>query len=737
MTAHPSRADRRRNLLCAHPLLLVVLLADGGWGEDGGEDFAGAPGARTEGRRQIEALRVTDGPTIDGVLNEALWATAPLGGELVQVIPVAGAVPSERTEFRVVYDDDALYVGFHCFHRNPKEIVAREMARDGALGRDDTVTVVVDTFHDRRNGFQFQLNPNGARGDGLITDNAASNNNWDGIWNGKATVQTDGWQAEMAIPFKTLSFDPHADRWGLNVEREIKHTFEIARWTGARPEVTVTNVVDAGEVTGLHGLRQGIGLDIIPYALARYRKDRVDTREFTRFDGGVDARYRVTPNLTAQVSYNTDFADTEADARQINLTRFPLFFPEKRDFFLEDSGIFQFGGAGSSLLPFFSRRIGLASDGNLAPILVASKVTGRMGDYSVGLIDAVLEDQRDLGVQNAFVGRVKRNVFKQSAIGLITTFGDPNARDDNALGGIDYNYRTTEFLGDQTLQASVFGLGTHTQDVGDDLELAWGAALSLPEDVYTISLSTFEIAEDFNPALGFAPRRGVRNYQSSWSYRPRPESIRFVRQLFYTYSNVHWTGLSSDLESADHTLFHLVKFESQDEAWISARRVFDAPENDFEISPGVLIPADDYWWTEYEVGFDTAPRRLFRFGSTIVFGEFYRGERELYSVNATLLPSKYIGLQAAYGINEVRLPEGSFDTQLSSLRLQVNFKPDVTWATFVQYDNVSDTYGYNSRLRWQLKPGTDLLLVFNQLFNDSSRLLLTEGVTKLQLTVRF
>jgi hypothetical protein len=719
-----------RSKLCLQRLFLV-LLPCWTWAEDPSRGVDEA----TQ-RRRVEALRVEEGPKVDGVLDDSVWARATLGGELVQVLPVPGAKPSERTEFRVVYDDHALYVGVECFHRDTDAILAREMARDGLAG-DDTITVVLDSFHDFRNGFQFQVNPNGARGDGLITDNTGTNTNWDGIWEAKASLHERGWQAEMAIPFKTLSFDPQIDTWGFNIEREIQRSFETARWSGARPEVAVANVVDAGELTGLRGLRQGIGLDVIPYALSRYRNDRVARREFTRFDGGVDARYRVTPNLTAQMSYNTDFADAEADTRQINLTRFPLFFPEKRAFFLEDSGIFQFGGAGSSLLPFFSRRIGLASSGQVAPILVASKVTGRAGKYSVGLIDAVLDDQRGLGVQNALVGRVKRNVLKQSSVGLITTIGDPNSRDDNALGGVDYNYRTTEFLGDQTLEASVFGLGTNTESLGDDVELAWGGSLAIPEDSYAISLSTFEIATDFNPALGFAPRRGVRNYQSSWSYRPRPQSIPLVRQLFYIYSNSHWTSLSNDLESVDHTLFHQVKFESADEVLVSVRRIFDGPEQDFEISKGVVIPADDYWWYEYEVHFDTAPRRLFRFGSTVVFGEFYQGERELYSVNTTFLPSKYVGLQASHGLNAVRLPEGSFDTQLSSLRLQINFKPDMTWATFLQYDNVSDTYGYNSRFRWELKPGTDLLLVFNQLLNDASRVLLTEAVTKLQLTVRF
>ena len=321
-------------------------------------------------RPSIEAVRVDEPPDIDGRLDDPVWELAPAAGPLYQYEPLEGDEMSEQTEFRFVYDDEALYIGVWCFDSEPDKILARVMARDDRITDDDSIIVVLDPFLDHRNGYMFMVNPNGARLDALITDNTNINSDWDGIWRARASIDEEGWKAEIEIPFKSLSFDPDSDTWGFNLSRGVKRKSERGRWSSPRRSIRTYNVGEAGRLTGLRDLQQGVGLDVVPYVLGRWTSDRTRASDDVDNEFGGDIRYRVTPNLTASLSYNTDFAETEVDARQVNLTRFPLFFPEKRDFFLEDAGIFEFANLGRfsrrrtlisgsrppELLPFFSRR---------------------------------------------------------------------------------------------------------------------------------------------------------------------------------------------------------------------------------------------------------------------------------------------------------------------------------------------------------------------------------------------
>ena len=432
--------------------------------EGGGVKVESPGGAEPLGERVAIAVKVPKGPVVDGRLDDPVWDLAEDGGPLIQSDPDEGAQATERTEFRIVYDDRAIYVGVWCYDREPSKIVAREMARDRRIFSDDWIIIIFDTFLDRRNGYQFATNPNGARTDALITNNTGRNESWDTIWESRVTIDDEGWKAEVAIPFRSLSFDPDAVAWGFNIHRRVKRIGETNRWSGARRHLRSYTISEAGLLVGLEGLRQGVGLDVVPYVLSKLRDERRAGDTDTEFTGGFDARYRVTPNLTASLSYNTDFAETEVDARQINLTRFPLFFPEKRDFFLEDAGIFRFGGLGSSssgrLLPFFSRRVGLSDDGDVVPTLVAGKVTGRVNDYNLGVLDAVLDEHTGLSVKNACVTRVSRNVFDRSSVGMILTHGDPNSDNENLMAGGDFGYYTAELFGGQIFEANAFVLGS-------------------------------------------------------------------------------------------------------------------------------------------------------------------------------------------------------------------------------------------------------------------------------------
>ncbi len=695
-----------------------------------------------KGERHFRAIKVDEPPVVDGRLNDRAWELADDPGPLFQTQPDAGAPATEPTTFRMVYDSDAIYIAIWCFDAEPQKIIGREMARDGSIFQDDWVIIVVDTFFDQRNGYYLAFNPVAARYDALITNNTGFNESWNAIWTVRTSIDDEGWKAEIMVPLKSISFNPATDTWGFNVVRNVKRKNERTRWSNYEVRVNNYDFVEAGTVSGLNGLHQGLGLDIKPYALSRFNHDRVKEDDDLTFDFGGDIRYRITPNLTTSLSYNTDFAETEVDARQINLTRFPLFFPEKRGFFLEDSGIFDFGGLSSSqFLPFFSRRVGLSEQGEVVPILAAAKLTGRVNSYNVGIMDAVLEDHDGLGERNALVTRVSKNVFDQSTVGMITTFGDPNTRNDNVVSGLDFGLKTNELFGDQILQVDGYGIGSYTEGEQFEDNYSYGLSVSYPNEPYIASARAYQIDEGFDAALGFVPRTAIRAYNSSLSFRPRPKSLDAVRRLLFSYSTTHFTDLSNRLETARHGVIPFwVQFDSGDEIWFQVEREFDGPLEDFEISEGVTIPADDYWWTHATIGVDSATKRLVSITPTYSFGEFYDGNREVYNLSTTLTLIPRVITQLSYTLNQVRLPAGDFNTRLASLRLQFNFTPDLVWNNFVQFDSVSDSIGLNSRVRWGIHPGTDLFVVVNQNTNRGSgriRFLETELTVKLGVTLRF
>ena len=721
----------------------LCLLAPPGHGQSDPSVPRGEPGRSREGGRgkSVRAVRVEEAPVVDGRLDDDVWEQASRGGPLTQVMPDEGAAATERTEFRVVHDDDALYIGVWCFDGEPSKIVASEMARDLRVRWDDHIVLVLDPFLDRRNGYLFRVNPNGARDDALISNNVRVNENWDGIWSARSSIDGSGWYAEVAIPFTTLAFDPAGTAWGFNVERAIRRKDEVDRWSGARQKFRIQDVAEAGGLTGLEGLHQGIGLEVTPYALGKYRDDRVADDADTLVDGGLDLRYSIAPNLNAGLSYNTDFAETEVDARQVNLTRFPLLFPEKREFFLQDAGIFEFGDLGPSLIPFFSRRIGLSRSGEVVPITVAAKLTGRVGGYNIGLLDALVDEHAGLPVRNTFVGRVSRNVLESSSVGAIVTHGDPDSLDDNLLAGGDFVFRNSDLFEDWTLRGSAFALGTWTEGVRGGGNLAAGGSVTAESEPIFTRINVFQIDENVNPALGFVPRRDIRTYEGTFAYRPYVESVDWIRRFWVSYFTQHVTDLGNDLESALHSLTPIyLELESGDQVFFNTQAHLDAPEKDFEIHPGVIIPPDDYWWQVYRLGFQTANRRPVDGRFIYEFGQFYDGKKYSYDVEVTFKPSKHLFFALGYQLNQIRLPQGDFDTRLAFARAQVNFTTDLAWFNLLQYDDGSETIGLNSRLQWEFRPGSFLYLVLNQNVDRNHgrvRVEETELTAKLSMAFRF
>ena len=680
------------------------------------------------GRPTVAAVRVTKAPDIDGHLIDEAWSYAKPAGEFLQKEPKQNIPHSQRTEFRVLYNNDTLFVGVWCFDTEARNIIAHTMERDVMMRYEDMVNITLDTFQDRRNGYIFTVNPNGARSDATVSNNTSRNSEWDGAWRAKSKKHAWGWSIEVAIPFKSLSFDEKNDSWGINIYRNIGRFGERGQWANSRRISRSYHVSGCGDLTGLHGLRQGIGLDITPYATGKYRKD-YDSRDSDLLgDFGFDVRYRLTPSLTALASINTDFAETEIDTRQVNFTRFPLFFPEKRQFFLEDSGIFGFGGGESSrrrsrdssdtlLMPFFSRRIGLSSKGQITPIQFAGKVTGRIKDYNIGLLNAVVEG--DDHPRNAFVGRVSRNVFEQSSFGFLTTVGDPNSDEMNSVTGIDFQYRNTDFMGGHTFEANLYALGSYSEDLGG-LEPTWATNAKLYDRNIELSASVMEIGNDFNPAMGFVRRRGTRRHMLEAEFTPYFEEISWLRNTRHGYEAELYTDLGNDVVNTKQT-FNLasLSFESQEMLSLSVSHHTDRPNKDFDISDGTVIPAGNYDWWDARLSLNTGLYRKFAAANSYTVGSFYDGDRQQLSSTLVYRPTNRISLMLDYSLNLIDWEQFKDSTiNLISGRIQYSFTPDLTLFNLIQYDDISNSIGVNSRLQWEYKPGAKMFFVVNQGYVD-------------------
>lgn len=690
------------------------------------------------------ATRTAETIRVDGRLDEPAWREAVPLSRFVQREPLEGGEPSEETEIRVLFTDTALYIGAFCHDRSPREIVATQLSRDADLDVDDRLTIVLDPFFDHRNGFFFQVNAAGARTDGQVSNNAESlSRDWDGIWNAVARTTDEGWIAEIEIPFKTLRFKPDQSRWSFNVERQIKRRQEVDRWTAARQNVWISNLSEAGLLDGLDGVRQGPGLDVRPHGSAAAADGSGDAT------GGVDLFKNLTSSVNAAVTVNTDFAETEADLRQVNLTRYPLFFPEKRSFFLEGAGVFDVAGLinTTGLRPFFSRRVGVIDDVTV-PLRLGVKLTGRQSDYNVGVLDVETGALTDAGLpngavdrQNLLVARVSRNLFQQSWVGGILTHGDPSGAGDNTLIGGDARFATSTFHGNKNLSLDLFLLGTVDGATGAR-DGAGGLRIDYPNDRWDMALNWRQIGDQFRPALGFVPRTGIRTTDVSLAFQPRPGRWG-IRQFFFEVNPVAITNLQNRLESGSvFTAPFNVRTESGEHLEGNVIPTFEHLDQPFEISPGVVIPPGSYRWTRYRAEVNTATKRRWVIDAAWWWGGFYGGTLEQLEFGATLKPSRHLALSLQAERNTVDLPQGSFNTDILTLKVDYNATPNLSWANLAQYDSESRVAGLQSRFRWILRPGNDLFLILNRgwlrtLGDSRFEPLFDRASAKVQYTVRF
>ncbi len=691
----------------------------------------------------LKAVFVSKPPIIDGRLNEEVWENAAKVDQFIQREPNVGQPVSEKTNFYICYDANFLYVGVKCFD-DPKKITAKEMARDVNLGNDDRVQVILDTYLDHRNGYWFQIGPRGSIGDATISENGAVfNKEWDGLWEGKARIVADGWEAEMAIPFKTMGFDKYNPNWGIKFIRHIKRKLEMSYWPTANVNSYKFQVSDAGILEGITNISQGIGLDISPY-LVGGMDTKQDTKNKYRAKGGMDMFYQITPSLKSSLSINTDFAETEVDDRQINLTRFNLLFPEKRDFFLDGASLFSFGiqgedanPYGKSIMPFFSRRMGLDNNGLPIQINFAAKLTGTINKWNIGLMQ--VNDDHNTGNSNFSVARVSRSLGSESSIGVIGTYGNAVSSAENFVGGIDMKLATSKFRGNKNLSLILFGLKSNTKGLTDN-NLSWGGIISYPNDFLSFSLGHHEIGQNFVAGMGFVPRTDIKDSYGSVQIGPRPNKWGLL-QVYTGAGFNHIVNFSNILESRQVNFNPLkIRFKSGEEFSYSINNNYEYLEKQFNIFSTYVIPIGKYEFYRHTLNLVTAGSRNLAGDCSYAWGDFYNGSRRDINVgiNYKVAVPFFVGIR--YKQNEVSLPQGNFTARIYQVNANVLFSPDMTLYNYLQYDNNSKTIGIQSRFQWIVKPGNEIIVAWtSNLSQPLERFVMNESALrfKLKYNIRF
>jgi hypothetical protein len=691
---------------------------------------AGARAQSSRERPEMRATRVAKGPRIDGVLDDQVWASAEPIDHFTQQEPHEGEAATERTEVRAIYDGRQLYFAVHAYDAVPSAIVATEMRRDSdRLLDEDNFQLILDTFHDQRNGYMFVTTPLGAKLEQQISDdgegggrgsNSAINRNWDGVWDAAAQITDDGWTAEIAIPTSTLRFVPSEEQtWGVNFMRNIRRKNEQVYWSPVDKAYSLVRVSSAGRLTGLRNLSQGLDLKFKPFIVSGIRDQHLSAgagdTSFLHEIGG-DLRYGVTPGLNLDLTYNTDFAQVEVDEQQVNLTRFNLFFPEKRDFFLENANMFTMGtGTSFSSAPvetdlFFSRRIGLSDSGQPIPIIGGARLAGKAGPHNIGILDIQTDNVFSRPGDNFFVGRYSHDVLKRSRVGgiFINKEAADGSPDYNRTVGADANLA----LG-TNLQVSSFVAKTATPGL-DGQDMSWFGRIAYRDPAWNLWLNYLDVQDNFNAEVGFVQRRGIRATKAYFGPTPRPGAahIRMMEPMIVlTYIT------DQDNRLVGRTQHFMLGTRLDDDSYINViyQRNLDVLDEPFRIQPTVVIPVGSYSYDEWNFSYSSSPAR--KLYGTIRYSpmEFYDGTRHSTSATLGVRGSTRFSTELQYSRNDVALPWGSFLTNLAILRVDYTFSPRTTIRTLVQYN--SSTHEVNSSVRFNFiyRPGSDLYVVYTGL----------------------
>ena len=707
--------------------------------------------------KSLEIARLDSAPTIDGIVGIEEWMQATQRSDMHQASPIEFATPSEKTTWYFAYDETTLYVAAIAHYEDPTTISASVLRQGASLDSDDSLNILVDGSNNKRSGYLFGLNANGVRSDAIFTNGVDQSDEWDGTWRGAAQRIETGWAMEMAIPFNTLSFDPTTDTWGLNFWRENQRTNETIAWQSVGGEVNPTG---SGEMSGLRDLDQGLGLDVIP-ALSGIGSKGYDGGQGSNNElkPSLDVRYRFSPSISGLLTINTDFAATEVDNRQLGLDRFGVFFPEKRTFFLADFDIFQFGGiveggpfalvgtaADTNAMPFFSRRIGLSAENQPVDIVAGGKLSGRAGPLDFGALLIRQDGYDGIDATDLAVGRVTLDIFEESLIGAIATYGDPGSNNDNSVVGVDYRYRNTRLGNGRILEGNAWWQKS-SSDAVSGKEGAYSAAFALSADEgLSTGFQVQQVDENYDPALGFVDRVGVRLYSLEAEYVAKLRNSDRFREFLVGASASRWEYLDSGMVQSEELEVIPLRFvtTSGDVLRVWFRRFTeglltgDQPLNRL----GISLDSGVYEFNRPGFYFSTAGYRQFGITIRANFGDFYTGERLEFRPQFRWTPNRHLSTTLEVGFNRFKFPGEKRITRQLTWNTEIAFNVDWSLVTNVQFDNLSDDLGINARLRYNIAAGKDIWFVVNHNMrrddiDDRFRNEQTTAIAKIRYTWRF
>ena len=722
--------------------------------------FFGLKAKSDNKKKSIEAFSIeTEDIKLDGKLDESFWNSISGISDFLVQEPIEGGIPTENTVIKIAYDNKYLYIGAIFYDSDPEGIKAFKMRKDAPLNTDDRFMWIFDTYLDGRNAYFFEINPRGLMGDGLLSigQGRSLNKDWDGIWRPWTHIGDYGWSAEIRIPFHTLNFDPKISSWGINFQRTIRRKNEEILWTGHKRNQGIFRPQDAGLLIGLENISQGLGLELVGYGKAEASKVEKDLGEGYikngNIDAGLDINYNITPGLKASLTLNTDFAETEVDDRQINLTRFPIRFPEKRDFFLEGANIFRFAPS-SGVYPYFSRRIGLQS-GNPVPISFGGRFIGKIGKVEVAAQQVRTRETDFIDSEDFSVIRVKQNFLKESSIGILYTRRHTNKGKDfvpplpdrNTLG-VDLSLNTSTFLKNQNLQFQAFAILHNPNSLDNTDKNVWdrsarGLRFNFPNDPWSGSLSYREFGVFYDPAVGFSRRNSFRRVEPRIRFSPILEKSPIIRELqwelsFENLMSLGWKKLTQNIRLTPLS----IRFESGDEISYQFIRNFERLEYNFNIlgDNSIIIPIGNYTNWSHQIEIETANHRKIVYELELISEGFWSGKRTEYQNNLTIRPLEGINLSFGYIYSKVNLKEGNFKTNLIRILGDFDFSPFISFSSNVQYDDISKQIGMNNRFKYTLTPGSDIYFVYNHNWiGDKGKYKTTSmlGATKITYTQRF
>ena len=722
--------------------------------------FFGLKAKSDNKKKSIEAFSIEkEDIKLDGKLDESFWNSISGISDFLVQEPIEGGIPTENTVIKIAYDNKYLYIGAIFYDSDPEGIKAFKMRKDAPLNTDDRFMWILDTYLDGRNAYFFEINPRGLMGDGLLSigQGRSLNKDWDGIWRPWTHIGDYGWSAEIRIPFHTLNFDPKISSWGINFQRTIRRKNEEILWTGYKRNQGIFRPQDAGLLIGLENISQGLGLELVGYGKAEASKVEKDLGEGYikngNIDAGLDINYNITPGLKASLTLNTDFAETEVDDRQINLTRFPIRFPEKRDFFLEGANIFRFAPS-SGVYPYFSRRIGLQS-GNPVPISFGGRFIGKIGKVEVAAQQVRTRETDFIDSEDFSVIRVKQNFLKESSIGILYTRRHTNKGKDfvpplpdrNTLG-VDLSLNTSTFLKNQNLQFQAFAILHNPNSLDNTDKNVWdrsarGLRFNFPNDPWSGSLSYREFGVFYDPAVGFSRRNSFRRVEPRIRFSPILEKSPIIRELqwelsFENLMSLGWKKLTQNIRLTPLS----IRFESGDEISYQFIRNFERLEYNFNIlgDNSIIIPIGNYTNWSHQIEIETANHRKIVYELELISEGFWSGKRTEYQNNLTIRPLEGINLSFGYIYSKVNLKEGNFKTNLIRILGDFDFSPFISFSSNVQYDDISKQIGMNNRFKYTLTPGSDIYFVYNHNWiGDKGKYKTTSmlGATKITYTQRF